>query len=123
MSTSPYSQDLREKVIKYLAAGNSQKAASEVFRLSPTTINIWHVRYKREGHCRPRKRIGAKPTIKQDDFIKYVEQNPNMKAENIGKKFGISGSGVRYWLKQLGFSYKKKPLPMWKRMQKSDLSI
>lgn len=116
MSTSPYSIDLREKVIKYLEAGNSQRAASRVFQLSPTTVNTWHVRYKKEGHYQARKRIGAKPSIERDDFIKYVEENPNSKTEDIGKNFGISASGVRYWLRQLGFSYKKKPLPMWKQV-------
>ena len=116
-------QVLREKVIKFLEAGNSQKVASKVFKLSPTTVNIWNVRYKKEGHYQPRKRIGARPSIDKNDFIKYVEENPNTKTEDIGKKFGISASGVRYWLKQLGFSYKKKPLPMWKLIQKSDVSI
>ena len=95
MSTSPYSIDLREKVIKYLEAGNSQRLASRVFQLSPTTVNTWHVRYKKEGHYQARKYIGAKPSIEKDDFIKYVEENPNSKAEDIGKKFGISASGVR----------------------------
>lgn len=107
MSTSPYSIDLREKVIKYLEAGNSQRSASKVFQLSPTTVNTWHVRYKKEGHYQARKRIGAKPSIERDNFIKYVEENPNTKTEDIGKKFGISASGVRYWLRQLGFSYKE----------------
>ncbi|UCM85731.1 MAG: IS630 transposase-related protein [Rickettsia endosymbiont of Culicoides impunctatus] len=123
MSTSPYSIDLREKVIKYLEAGNSQRSASRVFQLSPTTVNTWHVRYKKEGHYQARKYKGAKPSIEMDDFIKYVEENPNSKTEDIGKKFGISASGARYWLRQLGFSYKKKPLPMWKLMLKSDVSI
>lgn len=123
MSTSPYSIDLREKVIKFLGAGNSQKEAAKVFQLSPTTVNTWHVRYKKEGHYLPRKRIGAKASIEKEEFIKYVEENPNMKSEDLGRRFGISASGVRYWLRQLGFSYKKKPLPMWKPMKKEGVSI
>jgi transposase len=31
MSTSPYSKDLRKKVIDYLNKGKSQKEASEIF--------------------------------------------------------------------------------------------
>ena len=81
------------------------------------------VRYKKEGHYQARKRIGAKPSIERDNFIKYAEENPNTKTEDIGKKFGISASGVRYWLRQLGFSYKKKPLPMWKRVKKDEQNI
>ncbi len=63
MSTSPYSIYLREKVIKYLEAGNSQRSASRVFQLSPTTVNTWHVRYKKEGHYQARKYKGAKPIV------------------------------------------------------------
>jgi transposase len=123
MSTSPYSIDLRERVIKFLALGNSQKVASKIFQLSPTTVNTWNVRYKKEGHYQPRKRIGAKPSIEKDNFIKYVEGNPSTRAANLGKKFGISASGVRYWLRQLGFSYKKKPSPTWKLVKKNDTTI
>lgn len=36
-------------MIKYLEAGNSQRAASRVFQLSPTTVNTWDVRHKKEG--------------------------------------------------------------------------
>ena len=50
MSTSPYSLDLREKVIKYLELGNSQQSASKIFMLNPSTINRWWLRYKREGN-------------------------------------------------------------------------
>ena len=120
MSTSPYSIDLREKVIKFIEGGNSQKAAARIFQLSKTTVNIWWLRYKQEGHYCPRKRIGAKPSIEKDKFIKYVEENPSLRACDIGKEFGMGMGGARYWLKQLGFSYKKKPFPMWKQAKRSD---
>ena len=38
MSESPYSVDLREKVIKYIEVENSQRSASELFELNPSTI-------------------------------------------------------------------------------------
>ena len=37
---------------------------------------------------------------------------------DISLKFGISASAIHCWLKKLGFSYKKKPSPMWKQMKK-----
>lgn len=123
MTTSPYSIDLREKVISFLKAGNSQKEAARVFELSPVTVNKWHVRYKNEGHCNPRKRIGASPGINTDEFILYVKDNPNAKASEIGSKFGMSASGARYWLGLLKFSYKKKPSPMWRQISRKEESI
>ena len=68
MSTSPYSIDLRKRVISFLESGKSQKEASKLFKLNPNTISSWHVRYKQEGHYLPRKRLGAKPKIKREEF-------------------------------------------------------
>jgi transposase len=122
MSTSPYSLDLRERVIKYLSEGNSQRAAAAIFGLSKTTVSTWYVRYKLQKHYAPKKRLGSKPSIEVDSFTKYVEDNPNITAFDLGKHFGISAAGSRYWLSKLGFSYKKKPLPMWKRIKTNEIS-
>lgn len=120
MSTSPYSLDLRERVIKYLEAGNSQRAAATIFKLSKTTVSTWYLRYKSEKSYAPKKRLGSKPSIEVASFTKYVEDNPNITAFDLGKHFNISAAGSRYWLSKLGFSYKKKPLPMWKLTKKNE---
>jgi transposase len=119
---SQYSLDLRQKVIKYVQAGNTQRAASTVFNLSKTTVNAWCKRYKSEGHCCARKHLGAAPRIEKDSFIKHITENPNATSEEIGREFGISASGARYWLRRIGFSYKKKPLPTWKQIKKSEIN-
>jgi len=121
MSTSPYSRDLREKVIKFIKAGNSQKEASLVFGINKMTINRWHLRYKSEGHCLPKIRLGAKPRIEKELFIQYVNNHPDARSEDIAREFDMSASGARYWLKQAGFSYKKKPSPMWKQVKKNEM--
>ena len=123
MSTSPYSIDLREKVIKFIEAGNSQTEASKVFSINKMTVNRWWLRYKNEGNYHPKQRLGAKPSIEEARFIKYVEEHPNARSEDIGREFGISASGARYWLSKIGFSYKKKPSAIWKQAKKSEKSI
>lgn len=119
MSTRGYSVDLREKVIKFIKAGNSQRKASIVFGLNKMTINRWHLRYKSEGHCLHKLRLGSKPSIEKETFIQYVKNHPDARAEDIAGEFGISASGARYWLRKVGFSYKKKPSPMWKQAKRS----
>lgn len=123
MSTSPYSLDLREKVIKFIAAGNSQRSASQVFNISKTTVNTWYVRYKKDGNCLPKKRIGARPKIEISKFIEYVKDHPDSTTSSIGKHFGMTYGGAHYYLRKLDFSYKKKTLPTWKQIKKSELSI
>ena len=41
MSKSPYSNDLREKVINYLNKGRTQKEASEVFEVHRNIVSRW----------------------------------------------------------------------------------
>jgi transposase len=123
MSTSPYSIDLRKRVINFIEAGNSQQSASDIFELNKSTVNRWWLRNKREGNCAARIRIGRKPRISAESLKNYIEKNPNFKTEELGVYFGMSGSGAFYWLKKLGYSYKKKPLPTWKQKKKSERSI
>jgi len=123
MSTSPYSIDLRDRVIKFIESGNTQKIASKVFDLNPSTINRWWLRYKKEGHYTPRVRLGKKPRINAEEIEIYIKSNPNFKTCEMGKHFGMTASGAFYWLKKLGFSYKKKPLPMWKLSKTNEINI
>jgi transposase len=122
MSTSPYSIDLRKKVIEFLEIGNTQREASKVFNISKTTVNTWCLRNKNEGHYLPRKRLGAKPSIEHESFVNYVNNHPDSRLEDIARNFGISASGARYWLKKVGFSYKKKTFPTWKQMKKGEIN-
>ena len=119
MSTSPHSLDLREKVIKYLELGNSQQSASKIFMLNPSTVNRWWLRYKREGHYAPKKRLGRAARVSLSAVESYIKTNPNFKSADMGEHFGMTAGGAFYWLKKLGYSYKKKALPTWKLTKKS----
>ena len=120
MSTSPYSLDLRKRVITFIKSGNSQVSASKIFALNLSTVNIWYLRYRSEGHYAPRARLGAKRKIDLEALTSHISLNPDAKLKDMAKKFGVSIWGIYYWLKKLGFSYKKKPLPMWKRVKKRE---
>jgi transposase len=122
MSTSPYSQDLREKVINYLIQGNRQTSASKTFSLHISTVTRWYTRYRKEGNCRARKRPGAKSKIDSLELSSYVTSNPSARLEDLSKKFGISIWGISYWLKKLGFNYKKKVFYTQKQAQQSKKS-
>lgn len=122
MTTSPYSIDLREKVINYINKGNNQKTASKIFAIHKNTINRWWIRYKTEGVLAPKIRLGLKSRVDKDELEKYIKNNPNTTLRVAGIKFGITAWQVGRILKKLGFSYKKKPLPMWKQTKKQELN-
>lgn len=123
MSTSPYSQDLRNKVINYLLQGNTQRQASKVFSVHENTLNRWWVRYKKEGNSQARQRLGRPSKVDQVKFEQAVKSNPNTNPKELGGQFKISAWHACRILKKLGFSYKKKALPIWKQNKTNEKNI
>lgn len=115
-----YSIDLRQKVIEFVKQGNTQKSAAKIFNLNKATVNRWCLRHKNEGHIRPRKNLGKKASVSKVEFEGYVRANPNFTTADMGKYFNISSPGALYYLRKFGFSYKKKPLAMWKQVRKKE---
>jgi transposase len=115
MSAS-YSQDLRKKAIEHVKKGNSCHSASIEFDIASNTVRNWYKRYKIEGNLLPRKVGGQKGRVSKEEVESYVSTNPNFILSDMGKHFGMSAPGVLYWLKKLGFVYKKKPIGMWKQI-------
>jgi transposase len=119
MSTSPYSNDLRKKVITYLSKGKTQKEASEVFEVHRNTVSRWNKRYRQEGTYAARQRLGYKSKLDHNKIELFVKDNPDTKVSSISAHFGISKGHAGSILKKVGFSYKKKPLPTWKQRKTS----
>lgn len=114
--------DLRQKVIEFITQGNTQKLATQVFNLNKATVNRWWLRHKKEGHVRPHKNLGKTPKVTMDAFEIFITQNLNFTTAYMGKYFNISSAGAFYWLRKFGFSYKKKPFPIWKQIKISEIS-
>jgi len=120
---SPYSYDLRKKVISYINEGNSCNKASIKFDISANAVRRWYKRYQEEGNYRAKKVGGKKGRVTAEEIASYVESNPNFILNEMGEHFKMSGAGAHYWLKELGYSYKKKISPMWKQVKKSGMII
>jgi transposase len=123
MSKNEYSLDLRERVVEYIKQGASYKEASARFEISISALGRWYRRYKKEGSYEARKRPGAKRRIELKELEEYVQNNPDSKTKELAKRFGVSIYTISYWLNKLGFSYKKKPLPIWKQVKRKEMNI
>lgn len=121
--TKSYSEDLRKKVIEYLLEGNSYDKASKVFKISVSAIGRWYRKYKKEGNYEAKKRGGSKRKIDLELLQNYVESNENMTLKAASKIFKVSIFTISYWLKRLGYSYKKKTSPTWNQIKKSEINI
>ncbi len=122
MSAS-YSLDFRKKVIEHVNKGNSCHSVSIKFEIASNTVRNWYKRYKLEGNFSPRKVGGKKGRVSHEEVGNYVKNNPNFILSEMGSYFGMSAPGALYWLRKLGYRYKKKPLPMWKQAKKKEQNI
>jgi transposase len=56
----PYSQDLRDRLIRAVLAGQSRRAAARSFDVSPSCVIKFMRQFETTGSCRPRKFGGHK---------------------------------------------------------------
>jgi transposase len=110
-----YSQDLRKKVIEYVNKGKSCHSASIKFEISANTVRNWYKRYKSEGNYLAKKVGGKKGRVTPQEIASYIKTNPDFILSDMGKHFKMTSVGAYYWLKKLGYSYKKKTSPIWKQ--------
>ena len=114
-----YSNDLRKKAIECVNEGSSYLEVSKRFKVSLSAVGKWYKRYKEEGGYEQRNRGGSVKKIDLEKLKNYVVVNADMKLKEAAKELGVSVFTISYWLRELGFSYKKKPLPMWKLVKRS----
>jgi len=92
--TKSYSNDLRKRVVEYLDGGNCYREASQLFKGSISAIGRWYRRYKEVGNYQGKIKGGLKKKIDLNGFA--------------AKKFNVSSFTISYWLRKLGYSYKKR---------------
>lgn len=121
MTKKQYSIDLKERVIEYIKLGNDQKTSAKIFMVSKSSVSRWWIRYEKEGIIKPKARLGSKGKIDPNQLKTYVENNEDKTLAEIARVFKASICSIYRRLKKLGFSYKKKPSPMWKRTKKTEI--
>src|SRR3954454_3271237 len=82
----PYSQDLRQRVIGFIALGGSARAAATRFDVSVSSATRWAQRWRAEGHARPRamggdrrSRLGEHRTR----VLQLVARQPDLTLQEI----------------------------------------
>lgn len=112
---SPYSQDLRHRVITKLKEGISAQELADSFMIGIATVRRWWKRYKVEGTYEARSgyQNGHSHKISNVDTIKdLLAQNPSMTCLEISMTLGnVSKSTVYNYLKKMKFT-RKKSLPI-----------
>jgi transposase len=83
---TPYSQDLRERVIGFMALGGSARAAAARFDVSVSSAARWAQRWRAEGHARPRAMGGDRRSRLGEHgarVLQLVARQPDLTLQEI----------------------------------------
>ncbi len=106
---SPYSEDLRLRVIEYVDSGKSKAEASRLFRLGYRTVERWMKRYRATGEiaANPVGRPVGTGKIDAAALVASVAADSDKKLEDRGREFGVSAAAMSKAMKRCKISHKK----------------
>ena len=103
-----YSEDYRKRTIEYYQEGKRQAEVKEVFKIHPSTLRDWEIRYE-SGSLKPNYPKTRKPRkLPSDELKAYITTNPDAFLSEIGEYFGCSAEAVRKALIKLKITLKKR---------------
>jgi transposase len=107
-----YSNDLRERVLRYYDRGFSQVEVCEVFEISRATLNNWLQKRRAGDYGRCEVRCKRHHKIDGEALRCYIEQHPDSYLREIALQFNVSDVGILKACRRLRISRKKnQPLP------------
>jgi transposase len=115
---APYSQDLRQRVIGFMALGGSAGAAATRFEVSVSSASRWGQRWRVEGHVRPRAMGGDRRSRLSEHrtrVLQLIAQQPDVTLQEIrsalAASYGITVglSTVHRFLAAQNLTLKKRP--------------
>jgi len=103
----PYSQDLRERIVKTYDACQDYEQTSKQYNVHPSTVRRWINRRDNEGHYHP-KPNGHRPRRTDVETLKTLALDEvDHTQKEMARQLGVSQSTVAYHLRQEKITYKK----------------
>jgi transposase len=115
---APYSQDLRERVIGFMALGGGARGAATRFDVSVSSATRWAQRWRAEGHARPRAMGGDRRCRLSEHsatVLQMVAWQPDLTLQEIRSALAVSCgitvglSTVHRFLRAHNVTLKKRP--------------
>lgn len=109
---TPYSYDLRRKVIEAIDGGMGKTQASKIFKISRNTINLWLQKRKYSGDYRAsegyQRGYGAKIT-NLEEFKEFARKHGSQTQKEMAQAWNgeISDGTIGKALKKIRFTRKK----------------
>lgn len=113
--TRPLSNDLRERVVSAVLAGESCRATASRFGVAVSSVVKWSQRYRATGSVKPGKMGGhCKPVLDPHRafIIERIKQTPHLtlhglKNELAARGVRVSHNAVWRFLRRAGLRFKK----------------
>src|SRR3954454_10621355 len=115
---APYSQDLRQRVIGFMALGGSARAAATRFEVSISSALRWAQRWRAEGHARPRPMGGDRRSRLGEHgarVLQLIARQPDLTLREIRSALAaecgitVGLSTVHRFLRAHDLTLKKRP--------------
>lgn len=113
--TRPYSNDLRERVVGAVKAGESCRAVAARFGVGVSSVVKWSQRYRRTGSVSPDRMGGHRRRVLEpyrDFIVERIAQEPHvtlhrLKDELASRGISVSHNTVWMFLRREGLRFKK----------------
>ena len=113
--TAPLSNDLRERVVQAIEAGESCRSVAARFGISVSSAVKWSQRYRATGSVKPGKMGGHRKRVLEphrDFIIEQLRQTPHLSLHGLKQELasrGVSVSHDTVWrfLRREGLRFKK----------------
>lgn len=113
--TAPLSNDLRERVVAAIMAGESCRSVAARFGVAVSSVVKWSQRYRATGSVAPDKMGGHRKRVldaHRDFIIERINQTPHqtlhgLKAELARRGVNVSHNAVWLFLRREGLRFKK----------------
>ena len=125
---APYSYDLRAKVMKAIEEdGMTKTEASQVFRMSRNTINLWFQRKAETGdyQAKPYEPPGSNHRIKDwEEFRKFAQEHADKTQKQMAQLWEgeMSQRTISRALKKIGLTRKKRRMATENEMSNTGLN-
>jgi transposase len=100
-----YSDDLKQRVLKFVAAGGGKSEAARRFSVARSTVFVWLGEPANHVPGKPGPRAGRK--IDREQLRQAVQAQPDLLLKELARRFGASVNGISCSLKAIGLSRKK----------------
>ncbi len=112
----PYSQDLRERVVRAVEAGTSCHEAAAIFEVSPSSAIKWVARWRRSGLVAAKPMGGKRSPLDahKEWLLALTAAEPDLTLQEIRSRLRqrglvVSASSVWRFYDRHDISFKKKP--------------